>query len=463
MDLGLFFGRFHPLVVHLPIGFLLLAALFEGASRFKQFSQLKAAVSWTLLLGAVSAIISVIFGFLIAGDRGYDDDVLSLHKWFGISVVVLSAGLWLIEIGILKVSAKIMGGIFIVLILFLSLTGHLGGTLTHGEGYLVEHAPGFIKKIAGSSGKELAPLDKVPGNPDSVVVFEDMILPILETKCLPCHSETQAKGGLVLTNYEKLMEGGDGNASVSPGKPLSSELFRRITLPVSHQKFMPLKEEPLAFTEVNLIAWWIEEGAKVDARLSQSEIPDHLSELLMRDHKIDVTPKPYYEQASAPELNEEKNQLIQSLSAFNIRKLSAKNNFLDVSVSQDVKKLTSEEVGQLLQLKDNITWLDLKDKLGDPGDLDKISQLSHLTRLNLAGNPISDDHIETLNDLKYLESLNLVATSITDKGLETLGQIASLKRLYVWQTDVSRDAANELMKNKGIEVVVGYQLAVENN
>ena len=463
MDLGLFFGRFHPLVVHLPIGFLLLAALFEGASRFKQFNQLKAAVSWTLLLGAISAIVSVLFGFLIAGDRGYDDDVLALHKWFGISVVLLSIGLYLIEIGILKVSAKVMGGLFLALIVFLSLTGHLGGTLTHGEGYLVEHAPGFIKKIAGSGGKKLAPLDKVPTNPDSVQVFNDMILPIMETKCLPCHSETQAKGGLVLTSYEKLMEGGDGNASISPGKPLSSELFRRITLPVSHQKFMPLKEQPLAFTEVSLIQWWIEEGAKADSRLSQSDIPDHLSDLLMRDHKIDVTPKPYYEQASAPELDQSKNQLIESLSAFNIRKLSAKNNFLDVSVSQDLDKLSQADLDQLLQLKDNITWLDIKDKLPDASGLESISQLEHLTRLNLAGNPISDEHVGALSDLKYLESLNLVATNITDAGLEPLGEIAGLKRLYVWQTDVSRDAANEMMKNKGIEVVVGYQLAVENN
>ena len=183
----------------------------------------------------------------------------------------------------------------------------------------------------------------------------------------------------------------------------------------------------------------------------------------MRDHKIDVTPKPYYEQATAPELNQEKNQLIESMTAFNIRKLSAKNNFLDVSVSQDVKKLTGQEVEQLLQLKDHITWLDLKDKLDDPSSLESISELSHLTRLNLAGNPIADDHVAALSDLKYLESLNLVATSITDVGLESLSQIASLKRLYVWQTDVSRDAANELMKNKGIEVVVGYQLAIENN
>ncbi len=462
MDLGLFFGRFHPLVVHLPIGFLLLAALFEGASRFKQFNQLKAAVSWTLLLGALSAILSVVFGFLISGDRGYDDDVLSLHKWFGISVVILSLGLWVIEIGIWKVSAKIMGGIFIVLILFLSMTGHLGGTLTHGEGYLVEYAPGFIKKIAGSSGNELAPLDKVPKNPDSVVVFSDMVLPILETKCLPCHSETQAKGGLILTSYEKMMEGGDGDATISPGKPLGSELFRRITLPVSHKKFMPLKEEPLAFTEVNLIHWWIESGANPETRLSQSEIPDQLSGLLMRDHKIDVTPKPYYEQAKAAPLDDSKLQIIESLNKFNIRKLSAKNDFLDVSVSQDVDALTKQDVEQLLQLKENITWLDLKDKLSDPSALEIVGQLEHLTRLNLSGNTISDDQIASLSNLKFIESLNLVGTEITDTALDKLAMIASLKRLYVWQTGVTREASDQLAKNKGIEVVIGYQLTNEN-
>ena len=33
MDFELFLGRFHPLVVHLPIGFIILAAILEGLNR----------------------------------------------------------------------------------------------------------------------------------------------------------------------------------------------------------------------------------------------------------------------------------------------------------------------------------------------------------------------------------------------------------------------------------------------
>ncbi|XOV95022.1 MAG: DUF2231 domain-containing protein [Bacteroidota bacterium] len=463
MDLGLFFGRFHPLVVHLPIGFLLLAAFFEGLSRLEKYKSLKSAVTWALLLGAISALASVIFGLLISGDRGYDDGVLSLHKWFGILVFVLSVGLWAMEKDLIKVSTKVLSGVFIVLIVIISLTGHLGGTLTHGEGYLVEYAPGFIKTLAGGSGSDKGPLDNVPQNPDSVIVFTDMVLPIIETKCMPCHSETQAKGGLVLTSYETLMEGGDGDATISAGKPLSSELFRRITLPVDHQKFMPLKEEPLEFTEVNLIKWWIETGAKQDDRLSKLEIPDELAELLMRDHKINVTPKPYYEQVSAAALTDEQLKMIGGIKAFNIKKLSANNNFLDVGVSYDVDKVTNEDIDQLMQFKDHITWLDLKDKLVDPEVLSSIGQLEHLTRLNISGNNISDDQITSLTSLKHLESLNLVGTKITDSALDLLVQIPSLKRIYVWQTGVTQEAADQMMKANGsLDVIVGYQLAKSN-
>ncbi len=462
MDLGLFFGRFHPLVVHLPIGFLLLAAVFEGLSRFEKYRSLKAAVSWSLLFGAISALFAVIFGFLISNDRGYDDQVLSFHQWFGILVMVLSVGLYVLEIGLIKVQQKVMTGVYIVLIIVISITGHLGGTLTHGEGYLVEYAPGFIKTIAGTSETK-SPLDMVPDNPDSVLVFTDMVLPILETKCLPCHSESQAKGGLVLTSFETLMEGGDGEATISAGKPLSSELFRRITLPVKHTKFMPLKEEPLAFTEVSLIEWWIETGAGKDAKLSQSEIPDHLAELLMRDHKINVTPKPYYEQMVAQELTDEDLKVIEELESYNIRKLSAKNNFLDVSVSHDIDQLTPEDVDQLLKLKNNITWLDLKDKLADKASINAISQLEHLTRLNLSGNQISNEEVAALTNLRHLESINLVGTQVTSDVLDLLAQIPSIKRIYVWQTEVTTEAADAFMNSHGsIEVVIGYQLAQSN-
>jgi uncharacterized membrane protein len=55
-----FFGRFHPLVVHLPIGILFLAFLFECLSRFERFKQVESAVQPSLLLGSVFAIGAVI-------------------------------------------------------------------------------------------------------------------------------------------------------------------------------------------------------------------------------------------------------------------------------------------------------------------------------------------------------------------------------------------------------------------
>ena len=39
-NLLLFFGRLHPLVVHLPIGILLLLALLELAGRWSRFPRL---------------------------------------------------------------------------------------------------------------------------------------------------------------------------------------------------------------------------------------------------------------------------------------------------------------------------------------------------------------------------------------------------------------------------------------
>ncbi len=38
-DLLSFIGRFHPVVVHLPIAFVILAALFYGLSSYKKYKK----------------------------------------------------------------------------------------------------------------------------------------------------------------------------------------------------------------------------------------------------------------------------------------------------------------------------------------------------------------------------------------------------------------------------------------
>src|SRR5258707_605704 len=67
--------------------------------------------------------------------------------------------------------------------------------------------------------------------------YQDNIFPILREKCLACHDADKIKGGLDMTTFTKLMEGGGSGVVVKPGDAEGSRLFQT----VSHkaQPFMP--------------------------------------------------------------------------------------------------------------------------------------------------------------------------------------------------------------------------------
>src|SRR5258706_16379536 len=75
------------------------------------------------------------------------------------------------------------------------------------------------------------------------ITYQEHVQPILRDKCFACHDSDKMKGGLDLTNYVKLMEGGGSGAVVKPGDANAS----RILLTISHkvQPFMPPKADKL--------------------------------------------------------------------------------------------------------------------------------------------------------------------------------------------------------------------------
>ncbi|MGB3120036.1 MAG: DUF1549 domain-containing protein, partial [Verrucomicrobiales bacterium] len=86
---------------------------------------------------------------------------------------------------------------------------------------------------------------------------EDILL-LFQRHCLECHGPTKQKGGLRLDNREGVFA---DPATVVPGNPGASELYRRVTLPRTHDEIMPNRGEPLSRSETTRLRTWIEVGA----------------------------------------------------------------------------------------------------------------------------------------------------------------------------------------------------------
>ncbi|MCB0493303.1 MAG: hypothetical protein KDC93_12900 [Cyclobacteriaceae bacterium] len=445
LEMTLFFGRFHPIVVHFPIALLLLAVVIEIISRVPRFRQLSASLPFLLLGGFISSLLAVALGWLIANDRGYDDDTLLMHRWLGVSVSVVSLCLWLVSINLVRINEVARLALFALVFILVSLTGHQGGNLTHGDTYLIEHAPEKIRTLLMDS-TETNSLVLKP-NPDSVNVFQDIINPILIEKCTPCHTETQKKGGLDLTSWEGITNGGDNGPAIKPNKPLDSELFIRITLPQEHVKFMPIKSSPLTYGEIQLIKWWIEEGAPHDTKLTALSINENIEYFFNKDYNFNPNPKPIYE---VSEIAPASPQYLMDLKSkgYIIQHLAQNNNYLAVAVSGNSPKLTLDMLEQLLPIKDNITWIDFRGQNLTDQHLGLLGSFDNLTRLNIQNNPITDKGIQLLAQLRYLESLNAIQTQITNESLAHLVKMESLKRMYLWQTLVAKDAIDAILKER---------------
>ena len=133
-------GYFHPLLVHLPIGFLLLAILIDLLAYRSAFVQYRAAVPMTLFLGFVAALLSCVTGYLLASSGDYDFSSLQTHQQAGWIVAGTSGGIWLLNAVFFRkqnqAGSRWMSALLLALGGLIAYTGHQGGSLTHGSDYL---------------------------------------------------------------------------------------------------------------------------------------------------------------------------------------------------------------------------------------------------------------------------------------------------------------------------------------
>lgn len=103
----------------------------------------------------------------------------------------------------------------------------------------------------------LSHLPRSSGQSPDVIRFERDVFPIFQRACVECHGAKKQEAELRLD--QPFSE--SGRELIEPGNAERSELFRRITLPESHEERMPATGRMLAHSDVAMIRRWITEGA----------------------------------------------------------------------------------------------------------------------------------------------------------------------------------------------------------
>lgn len=454
-DFSLFIGRFHPIFVHLPIGFLLMAFLLEFVGMMKRFEELRHAVAFALLMGCLSGIAAGITGYLLSSAGGYNEDTLFLHKWLGVGVVLFSLAAFLIRITLYENEnwKKVFRGLLIVMVGVVMTTGHFGGSLTHGSDYLFRYMPESLRNLAGIELTDEEESIDLIADLDSAFVYTDIIEPILKTRCESCHNPDRAEGDLLLTSYEWLMAGGESGTSVVSGNASNSELYTRLILSERDDKRMPPRgRRQLTSDQIRLISWWIDLGVPKDDLIADIELTDEIHELLFKltvdgQHFFDRVTVPFADQSVIDELR---------IYGFQITRISEDYPFLNVRTTRAKNSLTAEDLDLLKPLMGQITWLDLSGLEVTDDALITLSEFPHITRLKLQNTDIGDETLAHIRDFQHLEYLNLYATEVTDAGLSHLYSITSLRSLYLWQTHVTGEGVELLRaENSRLDINIG--------
>ena len=133
-----FLGRFHPVIVHLPIGLLLIVPVMEVLGFSSRFKALREAAPFILAAAALGAVAAAFDGWILSVSGGYAGSAVLRHMWGGVAVGVLS-------VVTLGARQALVGGrpvlgwfyplLLSVTVITLAWAGHEGGNLTHGDGF----------------------------------------------------------------------------------------------------------------------------------------------------------------------------------------------------------------------------------------------------------------------------------------------------------------------------------------
>ena len=261
-------GNIHPLLLHLPIGGLSIVVLLEISRKLGWVKADNSLLYFILIFTSLVASASFFTGFALAMQGGYPSELLSDHLW--------SAAIYVCFLALCAVLKDWMSGkngstIFYKISIVgacisMAFTGHYGGVMSHGDPL----APLFAKE-------ETTVID-ITKPTEELLVFNEVVHPILKGKCYSCHGNGKTKGKLSLDSFDDIIKGGKAaGETLIPGDHKKSLMISSLMLPLDDEKHMPpAKKTQLSAGEIDILTWWVANGAKRNVTVAEIQPPSEI-------------------------------------------------------------------------------------------------------------------------------------------------------------------------------------------
>lgn len=253
------FGRFHIVLLHLPIGLLPGMALLEFGAALIRKPNPRGAVLTLSVMTALVAAAALASGLVLAGEKT-DTELLGQHKVWAIAMTVVCALLPCVAALRNRAPFRVAVAVAIALSIW---TGHLGGSLTHKQGFLFKP----LERAARADAPPKPTTDPTPPQATTAVSYEKDIAPIFQRVCTDCHNAEDYEGDLDLTSKEGILclDREAEDRLLITGRPDDSHLLTVCEFPLDDEDHMPPEDEPqMTSKEVATLRRWIQEGCKFD-------------------------------------------------------------------------------------------------------------------------------------------------------------------------------------------------------
>jgi uncharacterized membrane protein len=408
-----FLGRFHPTLLHLPIGLIVLVPVLEIAGRKRP--GLVEAADFVLRSALALALPTFALGYILAYGAGDSGTTVTRHMWGGVVLCIALMLCIAVRPGwVAREQAIAYPAVLSASLLALLWTGHQGGSITHGGDYLTHYMPGPLRALIPSGAKEAG------GNS----FYALHIHSVLDAKCVSCHGSGSAKASLRVDSYDDLMRGGKDGAVIVPGKPETSMLLARVTLAPGDPHFMPAEgRTPLTSDEISWIRAWIRAGASASA----ASVPG----VNIAGDGAEPPPQPVGDYSS---LASEIQQLQHGLGAKLVPLSSKASDGLILRTVDVSSSFGDAQLAQFQKFAPYIVEAELGRTAVSDASLETLKTFTHLRALHLEGTSITGSNLGKLSALRQLTYLNLSGTKVTPESVKQLGKMSQLRHLYLFDT-----------------------------